>query len=209
MCDLPPTLASMRRHDIGRNVLFIAVLLAWGGAALFALFSLGLYQKRTVLEQPALAPSVRERVTGWRLRHILTGTPRLCEAILQSLYQRGLRAGLREEIWLTRETDLSRRLRAEGWDVRVLPGVNISGSRLEIISPVGAIAWSGDYQPGDFALGPAVIWDLRVLEEIAIGRRFPGSVPAGCATPAPAAGAAAFAWLGYRPASTGAVSESL
>ena len=212
MCQLPPTLASTRRHDIGRNLLFIVAWISWGGVALFALFSLGVHQKRALLDRPYLTPAEQQSVAGWCLRHIVTGSSALTEAILQSLAERGLRPGLREELWLQHETTLARQLRAEGWPVHLLPAstASFSGPRLEIISPGGTVEWSGAYQPGDFILGPAVIWDLRVLGEIAHGQPFPSVVPVGCAPPEPAPDpVASFAWLKLRPAAAPASSQSL
>lgn len=217
MCQLPPTLASTRRHDIGRNLLFIVVWLAWGGVALFALFSLGLYQKRALLDRPYLSPAEQQSVAGWCLRHIVTGSSALTESILQSLAERGLRPGLREELWLQRETTLARQLRAQGWPVYLLPvptahaPASAPGPRLEILSPAGTVVWSGAYQPGDFVLGPAVIWDLRVLGELTRGQPFPSVVPVGCAPPGPTAAdpAPSFAWLKPRPAAPAASSQSL
>jgi hypothetical protein len=212
MHDLPPALVSLRRHDIGRNLLFIFVWMAWFGVALFTLFSLGLYQKRAILDRPVLTPAEQRNVAGWRLRHIIPGTSRLGETILQSLAARGLRAGLHEELWLQRETTFTGQLRSQGWPVHLLPPSTAPapGPRLEIISPAGEVVWSGAYQPGDFALGPAVIWDLRVLGEITRGQPFPSFVPAGCAAPGPAPGpAASFAWLKPRPAAAAPSSQSL
>lgn len=211
MRDLPPTLASTRRHDIGRNLLFIAVWLAWIGAALFALFSLGLYQKRALLDRPLLTPAEQQSVAGWSLRHILTGPPAVADAVLQSLAARGLRTGLNEELWVDQDTALARQLRSQGWPVHLLPSPSsASGPRLEIVSPTGEVAWSGIYQPGDFILGPAVIWDLRVLNELTRGHPFPAVVPVGCAPSGPnSVPEADFAWLKLRPAAAAPSSSTL